>query len=82
MSDEDTILCIVPSLIAQLLCAEQDKGAPLTKAEVLRIRDESDCIAMPPHAHRAIVEERGYEDIAPELCWEQWQEAREQLSDR
>ena len=71
MSDDDTILCIVPSLVAQLLNAERDKGAPLTEKEVLRI----------PHAHRAVVDERGYEDIDPESCWEQWQEAREQFED-
>ncbi|MDH5619896.1 MAG: hypothetical protein OEZ11_14870 [Gammaproteobacteria bacterium] len=77
MSDNDIILCIVPSLVAQLLRAEQDKGAPLTEDEVLQIRDESDCIAMDPHAHRAVVEERGYEDIDPERCWDQWQVVRE-----
>ena len=80
MNEDDTILCIVPSLVAQLLRAEQDKGAPLTEEEVLRIRDESDCIAMPTHAHRAVVEERGYEDIDPERCWEQWQEIADDLA--
>lgn len=76
----DTILVIIPSLVAQLLHAEQEKGAPLSEAEVLSIRDNSDCVAIHPDDLHAFVEQRGYEDIDPEQCWEQWQQARIDLS--
>ena len=79
MSDSETKLCIIPSLVALLLAAERDKGRPLSEDEVLAIRDQSECIALDPDAHKAVVDERGYEDLDPERCWEQWQVARVEL---
>ena len=79
MNNCEMILVIIPSLVAQLVSAEQEKGVPLTEAEVLRIRDESECIAVPPDVIPTLIKERGYEDLDPEKCWEQWQEVRAQL---
>ena len=76
MSDDDTILVIIPALVAQLLRAEQEKGTPLTEAEVLEIRDQSECVAMHRDDLPQLIEKRGYQDIDPERCWEQWQAAR------
>ena len=79
MSNDDTILVIIPSLVAQLLHAERENGMPLTESEVLEIRDKSECVAMHPDDLPAMIEQRGYEDIDPARCCEQWQEARIEL---
>ncbi len=76
MSGNDTVLVFIPSLVAQLLRAEREKGAPLSEAEVLKIRDGSECVAMHPDDLPAMIEQRGYEDVDPERCWEEWQKAR------
>lgn len=49
---------------------------PLSEAQVLQIRDQAVYIEIPPNIVPAMIEERGYEDIDPDRCWEQWQEAR------
>ncbi len=69
---DELIIAPVPALIAVLLNAEESKGGDLTEAEVLEIRDNAPCIAMPVHAHRAVVEARGYNDIDPENVWIEW----------
>ena len=79
MRVDETVLVFIPSLVATLLKAERDKGAPLTEAEVLRIRDAAPVVAMHPSDLPAFDEQRGYQDIDPEHCWEQWQRAREEL---
>ena len=76
MGTDNAVLVIIPSLVAQLLHAERTKGAPLTETEVVKIRDESECVAMHPDDLPAMIEKRGYEDINPERCWEEWQKAR------
>lgn len=76
MDNDDTVLFFTPSLVAILLRAEQEKGTPLSEDEVLQIRDQSVCIAIPSKVLPAMIEERGYEDIDPDHCWEQWQKAR------
>ncbi len=83
MSDSDNLIIIpMPSLVSVLLRREQDKGSPLTEAEVLSIRDGCAAVAVPRDKVGAIVESRGYEDIDPERCWEQWQEVRKQLHEK
>lgn len=76
MGSEDIVLFFTPSLVATLLRAEQKKGEPLCEAEVLQIRDQSTCVAIPLKMLPGMIEERGYEDIDPHRCWEEWQEAR------
>jgi hypothetical protein len=73
---EELIIYCVPSLVATLLNREQAKGSPLTEEEVLQIRDSSPAIALHPEVAREMDEKRGYKDINPDYCWEQWQEAR------
>jgi hypothetical protein len=79
--DEDLIIYPVPSLVATLLNRERAKGTPLTEAEVIEIRDNCPSIAMTRDAARKVDESRGYLDIDPENCWEEWQRAREELED-
>jgi hypothetical protein len=70
----------IPSLAAILVAAERKKGAPLTKAEVEAIRDKSTVLASPVGSP-AVDDRRGYEDIDPSKCWEQWQLLRARLTD-
>lgn len=82
MSDsEELIIYPVPSLVATLLNRERAKGSPLTEHEVNEIRDACSCIALRPDDVRKIEERRGYKDIAPERCWEEWQQVRKNLYD-
>ncbi len=67
--------------MAVLLKAETDKGMPLTESEVVKIRDNASCIAMPISVKLKVEESRGYQDINPEKAWIEWQEVRQELID-
>ena len=69
---EDLVPVFMPALVVLLTHHEQRKGAPLTKDEVLAIRDKATCVMAPADILPAMAESRGYEDIDPERCWEQW----------
>lgn len=77
---DDLVIYPIPSLIATLINREQAKGSPLTEAEVLKIRDGCTSVAVPRDVAAKIDEHRGYIDIDPERVWEQWQEARRELT--
>ena len=55
------------------------KGSPLTEEEVISIRDQAVVVALRPEIAKGIEEERGYQDISGENCWEEWQIQRRQL---
>jgi len=76
---EKLVMMPMPSLIATLLNCEEAKGSPLTETEVIQIRDSCPSVAVPIDVVPKIEEERGYKDIDPERCWEEWQEARKQF---
>ena len=69
----------MPSLVSTLLNREQAKGNPLTEAEVIDIRDNSPRPPSQLTSPKIFYADRGYKDIDPEECWEQWQEARKSL---
>ena len=73
------VIYCVPSLVATLLNRECAKGSPLTEEEVIAIRDSCPAIALSPETAAVMDEKRGYKDIDPDHCWEQWQEARNTL---
>jgi hypothetical protein len=77
--EEELIPVPVPALVAVLLNKENEKGSPLTEAEVLEIRDSAACIMMPISVASKMEESRGYTDISPEYAWEHWQQARKEL---
>ena len=82
MSDSEKLVNYpMPSLVATLLNREQAKGSPLTEAEVIEIRDSCPSVLVPIDVVEKIDAGRGYKDIDPEQCWEQWQEARKHLID-
>lgn len=75
-SSEKLIVFCIPSLVATLLDRERSKGSALTEAEVIGIRDGCPAKMLTPAEARAVEERRGYKDIDPRHCWEQWQEVR------
>ncbi len=78
--EDDLVIDFSPPLIAVLLAAERSKGGPLTEEEVLDIRDGATCIRVPRRLAEATAEQRGYADLDPERCWEQWQAVRTELA--
>jgi len=74
--ESQLIVFIDPSLIGLLFAREQEKGSPLTEEEVLEIRDNSAAIVLVPEDVREREAARGFTDIDPERCWEEWQEVR------
>lgn len=66
----------LPSLIAILLNGEKVKGECLTREEAETIRDRSYTIMLPESMLHIIKENRGYQDINPETCWEEYMEIR------
>src|SRR5688572_6393333 len=77
---EETVPFFVHRLVAQLTWAEQAKGAPLTEAEVLRVRDRALVVLLSPEVARRMQEARP--DIDPENCWAEWQAHRATRSNR
>lgn len=82
MSEGKLVLMFIPSLVSVLLNRENAKGTTLTENEVLEIRDKAIVVALPENQALAVVEQRGYQDIDPDHCWEQWQKARVDLTDK
>lgn len=75
-NDDDLVLEFSPPLIALLQAAERSKGGPLTEEEVLDVRDNATCIRVQRSLAEAMAQQRGYADLDPEQCWEQWQAVR------
>jgi hypothetical protein len=66
------VLLFMPSLAALADGAEQLKGAPLTREELLRIRDRAVVLVSEPEPARAVEERRGYADMDPADPWANW----------
>lgn len=66
------IVLFIPSLISLLVSKAEEKGFPLTEEEVLAIRDNATAIVTDAQGVLAVAERRGYQDIDPEHCWEEW----------
>ena len=77
-SDEKLVPVFIPALSVLLLRAEQLKALPLTEDEVSRIRDQSVCMMVPESHAQQLTESRGYHDIDPEKCWQDWQTMRKE----
>jgi len=75
----NTVPVFIPALALLLRQAEQAKGSPLTRAEVLQVRDKGVCMMLRPSAALELEEKRGFRDIDPEDCWEDWQALRQAL---
>ena len=77
--EEKLVIFPIPSLVSTLLRKEREKGEPLLKSEVLSIRDSASCKALTREQANCVEQERGYADIDPENCWEEWKQARIEL---
>ena len=72
MSGKKLVQVFNPSLAALLLAAETDKGSPLTKEEVIAIRNSTTMMTVPEEAAHEMERQRGYKDINPDNVWEEW----------
>jgi hypothetical protein len=75
-SDEPIVIIPIPPLIDLLSYHEQQKGTPLTEAEVIQIAGEAICMTMRQSRAAAMAKSRGYADIDPANAWLEWQEVR------
>ncbi|ROR95808.1 hypothetical protein EDD28_0370 [Salana multivorans] len=75
-TDDGLVPVFMPPLVVLLQAAETAKGLPLSRDEVLAIRDDGVCVMLRRSAARAMSEARGYADLDPGACWEQWQVRR------
>ncbi|MBI5544488.1 MAG: hypothetical protein HY901_11395 [Deltaproteobacteria bacterium] len=75
----DLVPIYVPSLLEILAAAEKKKGAPLTEAEVLNVRDTATVVMLSRERADQMRRGRGRPDVDPERCWEQWQELRTKI---
>jgi hypothetical protein len=73
------VVMFIPSLVSVLFTAERNRGGPLGEAEVLSFRDRAGAMAVPADNARRLEEGRGYRDLDPDRCWEDWQEQRLEL---
>ena len=79
-SEDDLLPVFIPALVALLIQAEELNGSPLTRNQAMAIRDNANCVMLPPSTKAEIEEERGYADIDPERCWEDWLIVRAKVS--
>ena len=71
-SEDDLLPVFIPALVALLIHAEELNGSPLTRNQVMAIRDNANCVMLPLSTKAKMEEERGYADIDPGRCWEDW----------
>ena len=77
MDTEDPVVPVfIPALVALLLRAEQLNGSPLTRNQVVAIKDNATCMSVRASVKAAMEEKRGYRDLDPERCWEEWLQFR------
>ena len=81
MCDDDLVPVFIPSLVVLLLNLEKKKGSPLTRDEVLDIRDNAVAMMLPLSMARELAEKRGYDDLDPENCWSEFLELKNQMKE-
>jgi hypothetical protein len=79
-SEDDLVPVFIPALVALLIHAEELNAAPLTRNQAMAIRDHANCVMLPASAKGEMEAERGYADIDPERCWEDWLIVRARMS--
>jgi hypothetical protein len=83
-SDEPMVTVFLNPLVMLLAGRERQKGAPLTKEEVLAVRDHAQVVMMPRSQaekfYASLDAQVPVPRINPERCWEEWEEIRRRLS--
>ena len=80
MSEDELVPVFIPNLGVLLLNLERQKGSPLTRDEVISIRDEAIVIMVRRSVAEHMADERGYDDLDPENCWEEFLALKEVLA--
>jgi hypothetical protein len=81
MSDEELISLFMPSLLVLLAHDEAEKGSPLTREEVLAIRDQAATVMLDRSMANQIMSSRGYKDINSDFAYEEWQAVRTEFKE-
>ncbi|MFY9589182.1 hypothetical protein [Rickettsia endosymbiont of Halotydeus destructor] len=72
MADSKLEIVFMPPLLQLLILSENNKGSLLTQEEVLNIRDNAIDITVSKERAKKLEIARGYKDINPERCWDEW----------
>ncbi len=81
MSEDSRIALFMPALLVLLAHDEAAKGSPLTREEVLAIRDQAATVTLDRSMAIQIMSRRGYKDIHPDFAYEEWQVVRTVLKE-
>jgi hypothetical protein len=72
----DLVLQFIPTLVSLLGGGEEIAGRPLTRDEVLRIRDQALVVVTYEDVAEAVAADRGYADLDPNDPWSGWIQLR------
>jgi hypothetical protein len=78
--DASSAIVFIPALALTLSAQERQKGAPLLKHEVEKIRDTLPCIIMEKVDIATLNKKRGFVDIDPENAWAQWNSEKTEIN--
>jgi hypothetical protein len=76
---EGHAIVLVPSLASVLLAAERSNGAALEESQVLALRDGAEVMVVPQDSAARLEQGRGYRDLDPGRCWQEWQDRRREF---
>ena len=76
---DNLVPVFTPPLIKLLQQREKAKGAPLTREEVLEIRNNATMILVKAEEAEKMARSRGFEDLEADKAWEQWKALRKRL---
>ena len=76
---DNLVPVFTPPLIKLLQQKEKAKGTPLTRGEVLEIRDNATMILVNADEALKMTRRRGFADLDADRAWEQWKELRLRL---
>ncbi|MGC4122986.1 MAG: hypothetical protein QM765_52135 [Myxococcales bacterium] len=77
---DDLVPVYVPSLFDLLVSAEKKKGKPLTKDEVIGVRDSATVVMMHRGREDEMLRARAAADLNPDNVWDEWQARRPKKS--
>ena len=82
-SDEPKVLVFLNPLVTLLAGRERQKGSPLTEEEVLEVRDDAQCMAMPASQaekfYASLDSQFQLPRLNPDNIWQEWQAIRSHL---
>ena len=82
-SEQPKVRVYLNPLHALLHAAQKQKGAPLTEAEVLQVRDTAVAVEMTPEQakrfYASLDAQVRVHRMNPERIWEEWQEIRDHI---